>query len=237
MKISIWKYNPSVDAAPYLVSGEVPYKDKMTVLETLIYFNENVEFVAHDYNCHGRQCGRCSLMMDGVPVLACATPITDADHEFAPLKGFPVLRDLIVDKRDYDEELSRLYNRIRVDELEEEDLTKFEVEGDIKETAATLWNNTNCMRCGMCNASCPVFTAMPDKYVGPAFMLATYYRYLDPYDQSDRVMEAVSNGLYRCIQCGMCDTVCQRYEIDHASAWKALRKAAEERGLVPKYAK
>ena len=121
--------------------------------------------------------------------------------------------------------------------LDEEDLQKFEVEGDVKETAETLWNNTNCMRCGMCNAACPVFQAMPDKYVGPAFMLATYYRHLDPYDQSDRVLEAVSNGLYRCIQCGMCDTVCQRYEIDHASAWKALRKAAEERGLVPKYAK
>jgi len=31
----------------------------------------------------------------------------------------------------------------------------------------------------------------------------------------------------------MCDTVCQRHEIDHLGAWAILRAKAEERGLAP----
>ena len=236
MKISVWKYNPAVDGAPYLIEGEVPHKEMMTVLEALIYFNENCGYIAHDYNCHGRECGRCALMMDDVPCLACATPITDGDHTFAPLAGFPVLRDLVVDKHDFSEELSRQYNRLRVEPLVKEDIDKFETPYDIAETAETIWKNTNCMRCGMCNAVCPIYQTMPDKYVGPAHMLAIHYRHLDPYDQGDRIIEAVSGGLYHCIQCGMCDNVCQRFEIDHQAAWKQLREAAEARGLKPSYA-
>ena len=120
MKISIWKYNPSVDAAPYLVSGEVPYKDMMTVLEVLIYFNENIEFVAHDYNCHGRQCGRCSLMMDGVPVLACATKVEGGKRPFVVRHMIQNACDhccgLIRKKEDLEEALAEL-KRIRKEEL------------------------------------------------------------------------------------------------------------------------
>ena len=139
-------------------------------------------------------------------------------------------------KRIRTEELSRQYNRLRIETIVKEDVDKFETPYDIAETAETIWKNTNCMRCGMCNAVCPIYQTMPDKYVGPAHMLAIHYRHLDPYDQGDRIIEAVSGGLYHCIQCGMCDNVCQRDEIDHQAAWKQLRAAAEARGLKPSYA-
>ena len=62
-------------------------------------------------------------------------------------------------------------------------------------------------------------------------MLATAYRYYDPYDQADRVVQAVQDGLYRWILCGQCTEVCDSPEIDHLTYWNDLRAAAEQRGL------
>ncbi|NCB65197.1 MAG: 4Fe-4S dicluster domain-containing protein [Bacilli bacterium] len=231
MNITIQKYDPAVDAVPYNITYEVPFKDKMTLLEAITYVHENCEFVAFDYSCHGRMCGRCSVMCDGAPRLACSYPLTNEDHAIAPLKGQTVVRDLIVDKTDYHDRLSKQYLRIRTEPLTEEDYNNFD--GD---AAEIMYDNVNCTRCGICDAACPVFSATPDKYVGPSTMLAIYYRYLDSYDQADRVIEAVSKGLFNCIMCGKCDEVCQRYEIDHVGAWQVLRDEAERRGLKPKSA-
>ena len=234
MKISVCKFDPSKDAAPYYVSGEVPYKERMTALEALVHFHENISAINFDYSCACRLCGRCSVMMDGEPVLACVTPIEDADHVFDPLKGFTVIRDLVVDKTSYDNQLSRLYDRVRVEPFNEKTIVPENYDPTIKDMLYTI---EFCNRCGACDASCPAKQAYPDEYVGPAGMLAIGYRYLDPLDQGDRVMEAVSKGLFRCIQCGKCDEVCAQQDINHAEMWKILRKAAEERGIVPSYAK
>ncbi len=64
-------------------------------------------------------------------------------------------------------------------------------------------------------------------------MIAIANRFYDPYDQGDRVVQAVQNGLWECIECGMCDTVCKALEIDHLSVWKDLRTAASAEGLKP----
>lgn len=235
MKIKIQKYDPAVDAAPYYVTGEVPYKDKMTVLEAVIYFSENCEYIAFDYSCHGRQCGRCAIMMDNVPVMMCSTPITDGEHTIEPLKGFAVQRDLIVDKSEYHNKLSQQYERIRVNPLTKEDVEDFG--GQDGSNTDMIWALNRCMRCGVCEAACPAKAQHPIDFAGPSTMVAIALRHLDPYDQGDRVMEAVNKGLFHCIECGMCDKVCQRFEIDHLSTWKVLREAAEKRGLKPDYTK
>lgn len=232
MNIKIFKYDPATDAAPRYVEHEVPYKEFMTVLEIITYVHEECEAVSFDYSCHGRQCGRCSVMLDGTPVLACCAVVDDSDHTIEPLAGMPVIRDLVTSRTKFDDRLSGLYTRVRVEPFRPEDVPNTEVSA----ISETLYNMSNCTRCGACQAACPVYASMPDKYAGPAAMLATAYRFLDPYDQADRTLEAVSMGLYRCIQCGICDQVCPRVEIDHLGAWATLRSSAEARGLVPSYA-
>lgn len=231
MKITMFKYDPAVDAKPYYVTGEVEYTDKMTLLQCIVAFRENVQDVAFDYSCHGRMCGRCAVMLDGVPALSCSTPITDADHTIEPLKGQTIIRDLIVDKKDYHEKLSQQYQRIRIEPITAETVAYPKEAGD------KLYEMVMCMRCGMCDAACPMMAQKPGEFAGPATLFAIAHRHVDPYDQADRVTEAVAKGLYHCIQCGMCDNVCQRFELKHLDAWKMLREAAEERGLKPSYAK
>ncbi|NLI91010.1 MAG: succinate dehydrogenase/fumarate reductase iron-sulfur subunit [Peptococcaceae bacterium] len=232
MKLKIFKYDPAMDAESRYIEHEVPFKDKMTLLEAIVWVHENKEMIAFDYSCHGRMCGRCAMMLDGTPVLACCAPITNKDHTVEPLKGHTVIRDLIVDKSAFGDRLSKQYQRIRTEPIKPGEINKFDAA-----VAPTIYDMANCTRCGVCDAGCPVLAEKPSQYAGPATMLAIAYRFLDSYDQADRELEAVSKGLYHCIMCGNCDKVCQRFEIKHVEAWKMLRAAAEKRNLKPSYAK
>lgn len=99
MKITVKRYDPSKDNAPYETTYEVPHDDEyMTLLQALVYIHENEEPLAFDFSCRGRMCGRCAMMLDGKPVLACVEPLSDGSHTVEPLEGVPVVKDLIVDK-------------------------------------------------------------------------------------------------------------------------------------------
>lgn len=234
MKITVTKYNPAVDAAPYVVSGDIEYHENMTALEALVAFHEQIEPVNFDYSCSCRLCGRCAMMVDGVASLACVTPIEDSNHDFAPLEGFPVIRDLVVDKSALDAKLSGIFDRVRIEDFNRQTLIASDYDPSIRQDLYAL---EFCCRCGVCEAACPVHQMNPAEYIGPTAMLAIAYRHLDPLDQGDRVMEAVNGGLFKCIQCGKCDEVCSQQDISHAKMWTMLRDAAQKRGIVPSYAK
>ena len=67
MKITVCKYDPSTDEAPYYIEGEIAYKDNMTALQSLVDFHENVAPVSFDYSCGCRLCGRCAMLLNGAP--------------------------------------------------------------------------------------------------------------------------------------------------------------------------
>ena len=94
-----------------------------------------------------------------------------------------------------------------------------------------LFGINYCARCQVCTAGCPARAINPD-YIGPSHMLAVAFRHFDPYDQADRIVEAVQGGLWDCTMCGTCTAHCNQLEIDHLAIWQKLRDAATERGLV-----
>ena len=230
MQITVTRFDPALDAAPYQQTFEVPWHEHITALEALMHIYENDAPIAFDYSCHGRSCGRCAMMVDGEARLACISPLEDADHTIEPLPGYPVLHDLVIDKTRRQRETAQRYNRIRFDDLDKDEINTFDMA--IQEQVYGIeW----CTRCGRCTAVCPAVQEHPD-YVGPMTMLANAYRFYDPHDQADRIVQAVQDGLYRCIMCGKCTEVCDSHEVDHLRYWNDLRAAAEERGLVPRYA-
>jgi succinate dehydrogenase/fumarate reductase iron-sulfur protein len=231
MKITVTRFDPTIDVEPYDVSYDVPYYDKMTALEALMYIYENFDPIAFDYSCHGRTCGRCGMLIDGEAKFACIGAIDDKNHTIAPLPNNRVIHDLIVDQSEHRALASKLYNRIRTEDLSYEELNQFDMTAQ-----PHVYEMEWCTRCGRCTSVCPAKQAH-SSYVGPMAMLGTAYRYYDSFDQGDRVVEAVQNGMYHCIMCGNCTQVCNSDEIDHLLYWKELRDAAEKRDLKPRYAK
>lgn len=226
MQIKFSKCDPAVDAAPYVVSIDVAYKDKITVLEAMQFAHETTP-MHFDYSCHGRACGRCAVMYDGKPVLACITPMTNKPHTIEPLVGHPVMRDLIVDKSESHADLTQRYRRIRASALTDEQINTTYNTSAIEQIDAVEW----CCRCMICTAGCPAYKADPSSFVGPAALLAIAYRFYDHYDEANRIVEAVQAGLWNCIMCGQCDYLCPQKEIKRVhQIWKELRAAATAAG-------
>lgn len=234
MKVSILKYDPTVDSSPHYEEYEVEWRKDMTLLEVLVAVDESYEPLSHDYSCRGRVCGRCSMMLNGEPVNACWTVVEDEPLTIEPLEGFPVVRDLVVNKNRQLEQIRHIDRRTWVNPETDRAVIMADIDPTLGKTINGL---ERCARCLCCLASCPALKVDGSDYIGPAGMVALAYRHFDPYDQGDRVLEAVSHSMYNCILCGKCDEVCPADEIDHLGLYKALRDEAESRGLKPNDAK
>ncbi|MGI6106273.1 MAG: succinate dehydrogenase/fumarate reductase iron-sulfur subunit [Raoultibacter sp.] len=224
MKITLERFNPAVDAKPYEVEYEVPYHENITVLEALTYIRENYDPIAMDWSCRGRQCGRCAVMINEDSGLACVNTLSDRSHTIRPLRGHPVIKDLVVDKTRAHESLSQTYLRQRALPLTPEEEETFNME-----MQPLLKAMEYCSRCQSCTAICPAKQANPS-YVGPSQMVAIAYRHADPYDEGNRIAEAVKGGLWSCIMCGQCDSACAALEIKHLELWEMLRADATAAG-------
>ena len=163
MKITVKRYDPSKDNAPYETTYEVPHDDEyMTLLQALVYIHENEEPLAFDFSCRGRMCGRCAMMLDGKPVLACVEPLSDGSHTVEPLEGVPVVKDLIVDKSQVQARIAETYKRVRVAPLKAEDLNEYNMEHE-----AELFGINYCARCQVCTAGCPARAMDPSTSAPP----------------------------------------------------------------------
>lgn len=232
MHLRIQKYDPSMDEEPYYVEGDIDFQEGMNALQALVQFRENVAPVSFDMQCGGGACGRCAMMLDGKPTMTCLVPLDDADHTFEPLAGYPIMRDLIVDKSTLMNQIATTLDRSLLEPIT---ATTTKIEGydaSLEEVRTSL---EICARCGACTAACPVHEMMPLRYVGPTVMMAHAYRCFDETDASNVLAKAVSDGMYRCTLCGTCDTICQK-GIDHLNIYKILRSKVEAEGLKPSYA-
>lgn len=167
-------------------------------------------------------------MIDGEGRTACTAILTDEPHVIEPLKGVPVVRDLVVDKSNMLNRIVRISQRERGEQITIDDVTE-PIPYDIVERLESL---ECCSRCLACNASCPVRNEMPAEYIGPAGMVAIALRHFDTFDEEDRIAQAVQEGLWNCIMCGKCDEVCHTLEIEHVKTWQELRDEATKRGLT-----
>lgn len=232
-KISVQRFDPSVDDAPHLVEYDVPWIDDdsniVTGLQVLKYINENIEPLVFDSCCYCSTCGRCAMMIDGKPALACFTPLMPGAHTFEPLRGFSVVRDLVVEHdRAYDKLVSIMMENQTVDPITE--LCDY----DHNFYYDVLDRVNSCRECFCCYAACPALQerSLWEEFAGPAALAHIGLRHMDGRDQSDRVLQAVNSGVFQCDLCGACSEVCPSH-IDFIGIVYGLQAAARERGLVP----
>ena len=228
----VFRYDPSVDAEPYYKTYEVPWQEDpsgfMTGLQVLHYIYENIEPIAYDFNCRGSLCGRCSMVIDGKPGLACYTPLQPGEHTFEPLESLPIVRDLIVDRAPYMQKFVEAdVSKKTVNPVTQSDPIDYDLYWN------TLERLNNCRECMCCYDVCPALQERNKwEFVGPGAMMQIAMRHLDPYDEEDRVRQAVFSGVWNCDLCGECTSVCPA-QIEHTRLIGLLQEAAAEQGLKP----
>ncbi len=115
--------------------------------------------VTWEHSCLQKKCGACAMVINKVPGLACDTRLADLKGDtviIEPLKKFPVIEDLLTDRRNM------------MDRLEE--LKVWFADGaDVSRGREMAFEASKCLQCGLCLEVCPNFHA-EGKFGGMAAM-------------------------------------------------------------------
>ena len=228
--VNVKRYDPVKDIH-YMESYEIEKTDKMKVLDALSQINDKYDAdIAYRYSCRAGQCGSCAIKINGKAVLACKAEIQDNDT-LEPL-DFDVIKDLIIDREPFSEEVRNLNLYLGYEDEESAGPKPIIMKPELFEKSDKL---RSCIGCYSCLSMCPVLKKT-DNFVGPYFMRNLSDIAFDPRDDESRSDEAVESGLYYCTSCGQCTKTCPK-EIDiYGKAIELLRAKVFNENEGPLYA-
>jgi succinate dehydrogenase iron-sulfur subunit len=221
--LSVWR-----QASPGAEGGFVRYEandipDHASFLEMLDIVNEGLndrdeEPIAFDHDCREGICGMCGVMINGQahgPQLGTATcqlhmrKFKDGDTiriEPWRAEGFPVIRDLAVDRSAFDR-IVEAGGFITVPTGSAPDANLIPVP---KPAAEASMDAAACIGCGACVAACPnsaaqLFTSAKVAHLNllPQGQAERYTRVADMVDEMEKWFGACSNH-------GECETACPK---------------------------
>jgi succinate dehydrogenase / fumarate reductase iron-sulfur subunit len=123
---------------------------------------ERVTPVAFDASCLEEVCGSCTMLISGQTRQACSALVDtllgdDSEEiELRPMSKFPVIRDLVVDRRRLFRALEKVQAWISVDGCQ--DLGPGPRQSPTEQEAA--YPLSQCMSCGCCLEACPQYLLM-----------------------------------------------------------------------------
>ena len=211
MKFRIQRYDPDKDARPYFQDYDVAMgpADRM-LLDALVRIKAVDDTLSLRRSCREGVCGSDAMNINGKNGLACITKLADLREPVVirPLPGLPVIRDLIVDMSQF----FRQYHSIKpylVNEAAPPEKERRQAPGDREELDGLY----ECILCACCSTACPSFWWNPDKFVGPAGLLAAYRFIADTRDEA--TSERLDNledpyRLFRCHTIMNCVDVCPK---------------------------
>ena len=162
------------DEAPYWEEFRMPYSPAHNVVSALMYLREHpvnaadkrVRPVAWDCNCMEEVCGACTMLVNGVPRQACAALVDDLEQPIVlePLTKFPVVCDLLVDRRKMFDALLKVKAWVPTDGSWDIHRHAPLVSPGVQSIRYLF---SRCMTCGCCMEACPQFHK-DAKFIGPA---------------------------------------------------------------------
>src|SRR6266545_4075927 len=110
--LEILRYRPEEEAEPIYQRYEVPFRKDWVILDALNYIKDNLDgTLSYRWSCRMGVCGSCGMMVNGTPVLTCATfmeKFLPGPIRVEPLANFPVVRDLVIEMSDFMNKLPRV---------------------------------------------------------------------------------------------------------------------------------
>lgn len=215
LTFSIYRYDPDKGDAPYMQDHTlvVDDGDDMMLLDALIRLKEQDNTLAFRRSCREGVCGSDGMNINGKNGLACVTAVSSLNPESAivlrPLPGMPVIRDLIVDM----DQFYANYERIQPYLVNDKKQTDQRENIQTPEQRSKLDGLYECIMCGCCSSACPSFWWNPDKFVGPAGLLAANRWLVDDRDTAtEQRLVALDDAfsVFRCHSIMNCVNVCPK---------------------------
>ena len=210
IEMRIQRFDPERDAAPRWATYRVEIEPTDRVLDALHavkwYHDGSLAFRR---SCAHGVCGSDAMQINGRNRLACKILIRDVTPPIViePMKGFPVVKDLIVDMDGF----FKKYRAVTPYLIAQEPPPERERLQSPRERER-FDDTTKCIMCGACTTSCPSFWANHD-YLGPAAIVQAHRFLFDSRDQGRAERLPVLNdqsGVWRCRTIFNCTDACPR---------------------------
>lgn len=222
--VKILRFNPEVDKKQhwetYTVEAE-PFNQILDVLHQVKWYQDGTLTLRR--SCGHGICGSDAMVINGRNRLACKTLVkhTGAKITVEPIRGLPVIKDLVVDMNPFFAKYRAVMPYFITDGIapEKERLQSIEARERFDDT-------TKCILCAACTTSCPSFWANED-YTGPAAIVQAHRFIFDDRDQGAEMRLRVlgqPDGVWRCRTIFNCVEACPR-EINITRAIGEVKKA------------
>lgn len=222
----ILRFIPGKHAAPVYQDFKLecdPMERILTALNRIKWEQDGT--LSYRRSCGHAICGSCGMTIQGASRLACRTLVKDIAGDVItvePLKGFAVLKDLVVDMEHFYRNMRAVTPWFVNDSPKpaKERLQSAKQQEEIDDAA-------KCILCGCCTSSCPSYWKN-ESYLGPAALLKAWRFVADTRDEAaDKRLDAVNgaNGVWRCHTIFNCMEACPK-EIDIPAALSKLKRAA-----------
>lgn len=235
VRFTIQRFDPAKDRKPHPAEYNVLVIKGMTVLDALFYIKEQLDpTLSFRCSCRMGICGSCGMSINGVPRLACQTQVFELGREevkVGPLPNYTLIKDLATDFAQFFKHHQNIHPYILRPDLEELEKPSREYLQTPTQLESYL-QFSFCIKCGLCNAACPI-GATDLHFTGPQ-ALGQAYRYMadnrdDGFEARTRALDR-PHGVWRCHFAGACSTVCPK-GVDPALAAQLIKK----RLLAPKF--
>ena len=165
LRVDVWRGGEQGEFVRY----QVPKRERQTVLDAVTWIQRRLEpALAYRFACRVGMCGSCAMTVNGRPRWTCRTLVSTLEVNrplrLAPLKQFPIIKDLVVDMSEFFTSLAKVG-------------AGFESSLDRRDAMAPVEPNSEqriaadaaieCINCGACHSACTTVGAGVG-YVGPA---------------------------------------------------------------------
>jgi fumarate reductase (CoM/CoB) subunit B len=226
LTVVVEHYDPEVEPAPRLVTYTVPRQEGMVVADVLQYLYEHdAPDLGFLWECRTRRCGTCAMRVNGRPVLTCSEPVLEQMH-LSPLEGLPVVRDLIVDRKDLEERLAPWASEA-TEGTQIKDARILLKPGEIAHYRAL----SECIDCFICDSVCPALaenTHGGKQFAGPRRLIRLEAQIQRRDESTPWLMYAAQGNVSLCTRCFACTEECPR-ELRPAEAIGSLTKRLYDR--------
>jgi succinate dehydrogenase / fumarate reductase, iron-sulfur subunit len=208
--LRVLRYDPEQDQKPhwegYRVEAE-PTDRVIDLLHTVKW--EQDGSLTFRRSCGHGICGSDAMLINGRNRLACKIRVDQLGRKIsvAPLPGFGVVKDLVVDMEDFFAKYRSVQPFLQADKDPSGEERRQSPADRVRYD-----DTTKCILCAACTSSCPSFWAQPS-YVGPAAIVNAHRFIFDSRDEAaDERLEILADvdGVWRCRTIFNCVDACPR---------------------------
>jgi succinate dehydrogenase / fumarate reductase, iron-sulfur subunit len=221
--LRIRRYNPETDSEPHWENYTVPAEPTDRILDALhrVKWEQDGTLTFRRSCAHGI-CGSDAMRINGLNRLACKTLVKDLDAFtqmgdgtlgagkpiiVEPIKGLPVLKDLVVDMEPFFDAYRSVLPFLMTTGAEP---TRERLQSPADR--ARFDDTTKCILCAACTTSCPVYWT-DGQYFGPQAIVGAHRFIFDSRDSGAAQRLEILNdteGVWRCRTTFNCTEACPR---------------------------